>query len=97
MKTPTTSSGSQAVGTNVITARPAILKSVILNPSAAAASVIIYDNATAASGTVLVSILAVLSGSSTTWQCDDGVVANNGLVAVVAGTGATAILHYIAE
>lgn len=94
MSIPATSSGSLAVGTNVVLADAGRLLGVTLVPAAAACSVIVYDNAATAAGTVVATVAGVANGATNTWDINAGIAINSGLVAVVAGTGATAILHY---
>lgn len=90
------SSGSIAVtaGTAVRT-RPCKLHGSVLIPAAADSTITIYDNASAASGTILlkVSTIATLAGGSTASpQLPAPIEAKNGLFVVVTGTGATAIV-----
>ena len=97
MTEPSTSSGELAVGTNVVVAVPALLTALILSPAAAACSVKVYDNASAASGTVIAELLAVANGASVSLQFNSPVNAIRGLVAVVAGTGGIAQVMYQRE
>lgn len=92
---PSTSSGSIGVtaGTAVAT-KAGLLCNVVLNPGSAASSITIYDNASAASGTVLLSLVAAASSSSVTANINYPIVACNGLFVVVAGTAATAVISY---
>lgn len=93
---PATSSGSLAVGTNTVSTKPGLLCNLVLNPGSAASSITVYDNATAASGTVLCSLLATANGQSVTASIAAPIVVNNGITVVVAGTAATATLSYTA-
>ncbi len=91
---PATTSGRQTSGA-AICARPCLLKSVILEADGTnAASVILYDNASAAAGTVLAKVLIPAAGSYALFSSEDGVVALNGIYADVTGTGAAYIVHY---
>lgn len=103
MGQPCTSSGSIAVtaGASVIPTNAATsqLKSgtvsaVILTPAAAASSCQLYDG-TSTSGILIASLTAVANGASTIWAIgDEGVAYANSLFIVVAGTAATAMVHY---
>lgn len=94
---PCTSSGSLTVGTTTVTSTASLLCSVVLNPGTAASSLTIYDNASAGSGTVLYSCVAALSTNSVVCNLPRPINALNGITAVVAGTGATAVLGYTSE
>jgi hypothetical protein len=98
MSRPATSSGRKTADA-AISARPALLKGVTLEGDGTnACSVIIYDNASAASGTVLAKVLLPASGDMyVSWSESDGVEAINGLYADVAGTGAAYIVHYSSQ
>lgn len=93
---PSTSSGRKTSDA-AICGRPCVVKSLILEGDGTnAASVILYDNATAASGTVLAKLL--LSASSDSCIVFDGgpegIECSNGIYADVAGTGAAYIVHF---
>jgi hypothetical protein len=94
MYNPCTSSGSLAVGTTSISTMPGLVCNVVLNPGSAASSVTIYDNATAASGTVLFSLVGAASGSSIAAALSCPIIANKGITVVVAGTAATAFVGF---
>lgn len=95
---PATSSGRLTADT-AIRARPALLKSVILEGDGTnACSVTIYDNATAASGLVVAKVLLPASGAMfVEFESAHGIECNNGIFADVAGTGAAYIVHYSSE
>lgn len=95
MSIPATSSGRKTADAAIV-ARPALLKSVILEGDGTnACNVILYDNASAASGTVLAKVLLQASGPQTVlFDSSDGVEASNGIYADVTGTGAAYIVHY---
>lgn len=58
-----------------------------------AATIIIYDNASAASGTVLAKV--IVDATTTNVSVSElNVVANNGLYLDIAGTGAEVVIHY---
>lgn len=94
MPNPSTSSGAIAVGTTSVVTRPCRLMSMIVVGGSAASTITVYDNASAASGTVLA---AFSCAASTTWSdhFGDGLVANNGLTVVVAGTAAVGYIGYV--
>lgn len=91
----TTSSGRKTADAAIVT-RPTRLVSVILEGDGTnAASVTLYDNASAASGTVLAKVLLQASGPMyTQFMIPEGVECSNGIYADVAGTGAAYIVHY---
>lgn len=91
---PCTSSGSIAVGTTVVLAKPGLLWAANLNPGSAACSVTIYDNASAASGNILAQILGVANGASNALPLLSPVFCKNGMTVVVAGTGALAEVYF---
>jgi len=91
---PSTTSDSLTVATTSVIAAPALLHSLTLNPGSAASSVILYDNASAGSGTVLAQLLGVANGASITICFPSPVCANKGITATVAGTAATANFTY---
>lgn len=98
MQTPGTSSGDLAVtAATTVTARPARVMSVTLTPAAALSTMIVYDNASAASGTVLVRLQAAASGASVVWQPTYGSAANAGITVAITGSGAIGTVHYAAE
>ncbi len=74
--------------------RGAFLHGVSLIPAAAACSVIIYDNASAASGTVLAKPSGVANGASVDLFFNYPVCANKGIYADVSGSGAAFIVYY---
>lgn len=91
---PAMSSGLLAVDT-AICAAPAILDSIIVGAdNTNAATIIIYDNASAASGTVLAKIVVDATTTYAQFISVAGIVANNGLYADVSGTGAEFIVHF---
>lgn len=94
MTEPSTSSGLLTVATTAVCVAPCVLTSIILNPAAAASSVVIYDNASAASGTVLGELLAVANGASVSQAFNSPILATKGLTVVVAGSGATATVSF---
>lgn len=97
MSQPVTSSGSLAVGTNAVINQPALLHSVILNPGTAASTVTVYENASAASGVILASLVAPLSTASLNITFNAPIYSRFGLTVVVAGTAATAVISYKRE
>ena len=95
MDSTSKSSGILDVDTHVVNVGKTIVTGVQFKCAAANCTVILYDNATAASGTVLLSYTVDfdLSDLSAYVQLPD-VRADNGLVAVVSGAAAEAIVHY---
>jgi hypothetical protein len=91
---PGTASGQLAAGTTAVYAKPAILTGLQVTPAAADATLTIYDNASAASGTIVAQMLVKASTSSQHIPLTIGVGCNNGVTAALSGTGATAIVYY---
>lgn len=88
-----TSSGLKTADA-VIANRPARLHSIALNPAAAASTIIVYDNASAATGTVLLKLVAPASGASVVWENDVGIEASRGLYMAITGAAADAVVGY---
>lgn len=89
------SSGQVAVtAATVVSSIPARAHYLSLTPAAAASSVIVYDNASAASGTILLELKAPAAGASIIVPLDSPVMALLGITIAVTGTGATAVVHY---
>lgn len=89
---PATSSGLLSADAAVAT-KSAKIHSVILIGGSDAATVTVYDNPSAASGTVLVK-LACAAGASEVYHAPVGIVVNNGIYVDVSGTGVGAVVHY---
>lgn len=95
MSCPATSSGLKSADAEILVG-PGKLRGVqLLGDGTNAASVIIYDNKSAASGTVLakISLDAGLTEASPLIP-DAGIWAQNGLYADVTGTGAEYIVYF---
>lgn len=94
-QTASTSSGSIGVtAATTVSANPSVICSLTLNPAAAACTVTVFDNASAASGTVLASLVAPASVGSVSLPLTHPINATKGLTVAVTGTAATAILTY---
>lgn len=79
----------------VVKAAPGSLVSVLLTAGdAAAASIVLYDNASAGSGTVLATLKAA-QGTSVQWSPECGYVAANGIYADITGASAAAYVVFI--
>lgn len=95
MTGPCTSSGLVSASA-VISAYPGRLRGLSVGADGTnAATVILYDNASAASGTVLAKV--VVDATTTHDEVhipDDGVVVNNGIYASISGTGAECVVYY---
>lgn len=94
MSMPSDSSGS-ITADSVVCARPAVVTSVVvIGDGTNAASVILYDNASAASGKKLVTVSVDAGLVYEQFHADGGVLAANGIYADVTGTGCEAIVHF---
>lgn len=71
------------------------LVSVLLSSGGAAATLILYDNASAASGTVLATIKTATNNDSNQWSPAVPYVFANGIYADISGTGASATVVYL--
>lgn len=95
---PVIPSASLTVATTVVTAKPALLYAVVLNPAAVAGNITLYDNATAGSGTQLMLLqadgLTASIGSSVVFTLPTPIYCAAGITAVVTGTGATAQVYF---
>ncbi len=81
---PATSSGSKSADAAILT-QPGRLLCIDLNPPAASdATLVIYDNASAASGTVLMTVTATAGQGSVHIETDR--ICNNGIYVDVTGT-----------
>lgn len=88
-----TSSGLQTADA-AIAARGGFIHAVTVIPAAAASSVVLYDNATAASGLELAKVAAVANGVSVHYNFAEPICANKGIFADVSGSGAAYIVYY---
>lgn len=79
----------------VVKAAPGQLVSVLLTAGdAAAASVVLYDNASAASGTILATLKAA-QGTTVQWSPSSSYSCANGIYADITGAGAAAYVVYL--
>lgn len=92
--TPATSSGELAAGTTTVLAAPGVLTGIALHPGSATSSIKVYDNKSAASGTVLFELVAPANTATILEAFNHPINALNGLTVVVAGTAATAHILY---
>ncbi len=77
-----------------IAGRSAALHSVTLLPGSDANSIIVYDNASAASGKILAQINGLANAKSETIIFKHPVAANLGLYCAVSGTSAAYVISY---
>ena len=95
---PSSQSPIITVQTLVVYTKPALLTNIMLHPGSAAATLTIYDNASAGSGTVLALLQGVANGATVIFPFDDSPPrGNNGITAVVTGSGAQAQVYYQPE
>lgn len=91
---PAKSSGLK-VADGVIAPRTAVLHSVmVIADGTNAATVILYDNASAATGDVLAKIVVDAGATYDLFHSMDGVEALNGIYLDISGTGAECVVHY---
>ncbi len=92
---PSTPSAVITVQTLTVVAAPALLCNIMLHPAAAAATLTVYDNASAGSGTVLAILQAAANGATAIFPFDDSPPqASKGLTCVVTGVGAQAQIYF---
>ncbi len=87
------SSGLKTADAVIATGRNRI-NAITLIGGSTASSVIVYDNASAASGTVLAKATQATNLVTTHIVFENPIVAENGLYADVAGTGAEYIIYF---
>ena len=85
---------STKTSSGVVKASPGMLAGIVLAAGSDAATVIIYDNASAGSGTVLCKLSAVTNTSASV-IFPAPVVASKGLYAAVTGTSISVSVLYI--
>lgn len=94
---PAVNSSGLKSADGVICARPCIFYGVtLLTDGTNAGTIVLYDNASAASGTVVAKSKQTGAALMATHMCDVGVgvVCNAGIYADVTGTGAEYIVYY---
>lgn len=91
---PSTTSGD-ITADGVVLNKPGRLDScIVIADGTNAASVILYDNASAASGTVLARVSIPATGVYQVFLSEAGIIANKGIYADVTGTGCIVIVHF---
>ena len=88
------SSGLKTADAVIQTGRNRINAVTLLGDGTNAASLILYDNASAASGTVLAKVTALAATRLTHILFENPVIAEDGIYADVSGTGAEYIVYY---
>lgn len=88
------SSGLQAADAAIANGRNRINAVTLITDGTNAASVILYDNASAASGTVLAKVTAAGAQNTMHVIFENPVVAEEGVYADVTGTGAGYIVYF---
>lgn len=75
-------------------ALPGKLWGLSLSPAAAASTLIIYDNASAASGTVLAKLVVPANSATVDIVFNQGIQAQIGIYASLSGAAADAVVYY---
>ena len=89
------SSGLLAAGTTTVIARKSMLSGLtVISDGTNAATATVYDNASAASGTILAKAVANATMPTAHVDGTSRVRADNGITVVVSGTGSGAIVYY---
>lgn len=95
MNSPATSSGLLSADTAVSALPGRLLGVALIADGTNAATVILYDNASAASGTVIAKLSVAALGTYADMNMpNEGIAVNKGIYADVAGTGAAFIVLY---
>jgi len=94
MTTSSRSSDIQTADASIATGRNRINSVILLADGTNAASLVIYDNASAASGKVLASLKVKATDVQKEVVFTFPVIAENGIYADVTGTGASYIVHF---
>ena len=94
MKSSSRSSGLKNADAAISAGRNRINAITLLGDGTNAASLIIYDNASAASGTVLAKVTQLATARLTHIIFENPVFAEKGIYADVTGTGAEYIVYY---
>ena len=94
MKSSSRSSGLKNADAAISAGRNRINAITLLGDGTNAASLIVYDNASAASGTVLAKVTQLATARLTHIIFENPVFAENGIYADVTGTGAEYIVYY---
>jgi hypothetical protein len=87
-------SGLKSADAVIATGRNRINAVTLIADGTNAANVVVYDNASAASGTVLAKVTAVAGQGTVHVIFENPVTANDGIYADVTGTGAGYIVYY---
>lgn len=91
-----TASAVLTVQTATVYSHPALLSNIMLHPGSAAATLTVYDNATAGSGNVIAILQGVANGATVLFPFDDSPPrCNNGITATVTGAGAQAQIYFL--
>lgn len=90
-----TSSGELTSSQAVLAAPGAIAVVSVTADGTNAADVIVYDNPSAASGTVLAHVKVKATDVFDMLHLTVPAVANNGIYVSISGTGAKAVIHYL--
>lgn len=88
------SSGLRAASAAIANGRNRINAVTLITDGINTASLLIYDNASAASGTVVVKVTAAAAQNTVHLVFENPVVVENGIYADVTGTGAGYIVFY---
>lgn len=85
---------TEVTSDSVVTASGGYLISVLLTAGSDAATVVLYDNASAASGTILATLKTSAANISAEWSPGQPIAVNNGIYADITGTNAAAYVVY---
>lgn len=94
MSCPATSSGLKSADAAIMAAPGKLRGLQVIADGTNAATVIIYDHASAASGTVLCKVVVDAGATYEVAMPDGGIVVNNGIYLDIGGTGAECIVYF---
>lgn len=96
MSNPATSSGLKSADAAILAMPGRLMGIHLVADGTNAAALVVYDNASAASGLALAKLSIAATGTFQSINLpEEGIVCNNGIYADVSGTGAAYIVHYI--
>ena len=90
----TSTTSGQLAASAAVAARAGRVHAIILTPASADATVILYDNPSAAAGNILAQVDAKSGAISESVALNVPVEANTGIYASLSGTGAKVIVHF---
>ena len=85
---------TEVTGDALVKSGPGRIAAVVLTPAAAVASLILYDN-TSAAGNIVATLQAAANGNSVVLSLPGAISFTKGLYADIGGSGATAYVYLV--